>query len=167
MVLLVISFLGPNPLCFYRDRQAPDNVYVWAMTGYLAGGIRERAGDALTAADHCFGLADPCNNAVEIRGCAEENADLPCFLPASNREVRPSQPCRPAFALRRFAVWQGEGGGSTVKERGCGWSRGERPFQLLLPIRSRLIIEDKGDTQLLHSQDGVPVRDHVDLRAEG
>ena len=54
-----------------------------------------------------------------------------------------------------------------VKERGCGWLRGERPFQLLFPILSRLIIEDKGNTQLLHSQDGVPVRDHVDLRAEG
>ena len=54
-----------------------------------------------------------------------------------------------------------------VKERGCGWSKEERPFQLLFPILSRLIIEDKGDTKLLHSQDGVPVRDHVDLRAEG
>ena len=83
---------------------------------------------------------------MEIRGCAEENADLPCFLPASNGEVRLSQPCRPAFALRRFAVWQGEG--VVVKERGCGWSKEERPFQLLLPIRYRFIIEDRGEKQL-------------------
>ena len=115
------------------------------------------------AADHRFGLAGPCNNAVEIRGFAEENAAIPCFLPASNGEpALPASLCPPSDGLL-----SGEARVVVVKDCGCGWSRGERPFQLLFLVRYRLIIVDEGDTQLLHSQDGVPVRDHVDLRAEG
>ena len=146
VVLLVISFLGLLLLCLDRDGRAPDNVYVWAMTGHLAGGIRERAGDAsrgrrpLLAASGT--MQQCCGNSRARRGECRLTLLSLILIPGSS----PSQPCRPAFALRRFAVWQGEG--VVVKERGCGWSKEERPFQLLLPIRYRFIIEDRGDTQL-------------------